>query len=63
MLHKNPCLLGSHHIERWMHFLEKGTIDGYVPKNINPTFFSIYGNLTFFVLCMLTLFLGRLFRN
>ena len=47
----------------FLDFLEKGTIDGYVPKDINPTFFSIYGNLTFFVLCMLTLFLGRLFRN
>ena len=47
----------------FLDFLEKGTIDGYVPKDINPTFFSIYGNLTFFILCMLTLFLGRLFRN
>ena len=44
-------------------FSKRGIIDGYIPKNINATFLSIYGNLIFFVLCVLTLFLGRLFKN
>ena len=46
-----------------LNFSREGVIESHIPQKIKPTFFSVYGNFPFFILCILILFLARLFRT